>query len=54
MYKVVKLAPLAPVMSEEDVRKTIEPLVLEYFENGDSEEVVYSLEEMLQNLSTRR
>jgi len=52
--KVVKLAPLAPVMSEEDVRKTIEPLILEYFENGDSDEVVYSLEEMLQNLATRR
>ena len=41
-------------MSEEDVRKTIEPLILEYFENGDSDEVVYSLEEMLQNLATRR
>jgi len=52
--KVVKLSPLAPVMSEEDVRKTIEPLILEYFENGDSEEVVHSLEEMLQNLSARR
>ena len=28
--------------------------VLEYFENGESEEVVYSLEEMLPNLGNRR
>jgi len=52
--KVVKLNPIAPEMSEEDIRKTLEPLVLEYFENGESEEVVYSLEEMLPNLGNRR
>jgi len=51
---LVQLKPLVPEMAEEDVRKTVEPLILEYFENGDSDEVLYSLEEMLQNLGTRR
>merc|ERR1712002_500165 len=51
---LVKLKPLVPEMAEEDVRKTVEPLILEYFENGDSDEVLYSLEEMLQNLGSRR
>lgn len=52
--KVVKLNTLAPEMAEEDVRKTVEALILEYFENGDTEEVLYSLTEMLQNLGSRR
>jgi len=52
--KLVKLNPMVPEMSEEDMRKIVEPLILEYFENGDSEEVVYSLEEMLPNLGSRR
>lgn len=52
--RVVKLKPLVPEMSEEDVRKAVEPLILEYFENGDTEEVLYSLEEMLPNLGARR
>ena len=46
---LVKLKPLVPEMAEEDVRKMVEPLILEYFENGDSDEVLYSLEEKLQN-----
>jgi len=52
--KTVKLNTLVPEMSEEDVRKAVEPLVLEYFENGDVGEVLFSLEEMLHNLGTRR
>ena len=40
--------------SEEDVRKAVEPLMLEYFENGESEEVLFSLEEMLLNIGARR
>jgi hypothetical protein len=28
--------------------------ILEYFENGDTEEVLFSLEEMLPNLGARR
>ena len=37
-------------MSEEDVRKAVEPLILEYFENSDSMEVLFTLQEMLPNL----
>ena len=28
-----------PEMSEEDIRKAVEPLLLEYFDNGDCDEV---------------
>jgi len=52
--KTIKLNTLVPEMSEEDVRKAVEPLVLEYFENGDTSEVLFSVEEMLHNLGTRR
>jgi len=48
------LNTLVPEMSEEDVRKAVEPLMLEYFENGDCEEVLFSLEEMLLNIGARR
>jgi len=52
--KNIKLNTLVPEMNEEDVKKAVEPLLLEYFENGDTEEVLYSLEEMLLNIGTRR
>lgn len=52
--KNIKLNTLVPEMSEEDVKKAVEPLMLEYFENGDTEEVLFSLEEMLLNIGTRR
>jgi len=52
--KNIKLNTLVPEMSEEDVKKAVEPLLLEYFENGDTDEVLYSLEEMLLNIGTRR
>jgi hypothetical protein len=45
---------LVPEMSEEDVRKTVEPLILEYFENNDTMEVLFTLQEMLPNLGSRR
>ena len=45
---------LVPEMSEEDVRKAVEPLILEYFENNDVNEVLFTLQEMLMNLGTRR
>ena len=35
-----KLHPLMPEMSNEGVRKVVEPLILEYFENGDADEVL--------------
>merc|ERR1711884_67463 len=50
----VDLKALVPEMSEEDVRKAVEPLILEYFENSDSMEVLFTLQEMLPNLGTRR
>ena len=46
----VDLKALVPEMSEEDVRKAVEPLILEYFENSDSMEVLFTLQEMLPNL----
>jgi len=52
--KTIKLNTLVPELGEEDVRKAVEPLVLEYFENGDCEEVLFSLEEMLLNIGSRR
>ena len=39
------LNTLEPEMSEEDVRKAVKPLMLEYFENRDCEEVLFSLEQ---------
>ena len=33
-----------PEMSEEDVRKAVEPLILEYFENNDTMEVLFTLQ----------
>merc|ERR1711963_755331 len=51
--KNIKLNTLVPEMSEEDVKKAVEPLLLEYFENGDTDEVLFSLEEMLLNIGTR-
>jgi len=51
---LVDCKPLVPEMSEEDVRKAVEPLILEYFENSDSMEVLFTLQEMLPNLGARR
>jgi len=48
------LKTMVPEMSEEDVNKAVEPLILEYFENNDATEVLYTLQEMLMNLGSRR
>jgi programmed cell death protein 4 len=37
--KVTKIKTLVPEMGEEDVRKAVEPLILEFFENNDAMEV---------------
>ena len=34
-------------MSEEDIRKAVEPLLLEYFDNGDCDEVLSQYNEEL-------
>ena len=33
--------------NEEEVRNAVEPLILEYFQNGDFEDLLFSLEQML-------
>jgi len=48
------LKTMVPEMSEEDVTKAVEPLILEYFENNDAMEVALTLQEMLMNLGSRR
>ena len=34
-HTLCKVHPLMPEMSKDGVRKMVEPLILEYFENGD-------------------
>ena len=38
------LKTMVPEMSEEDVTKAVEPLILEYFENNDAMEVALTLQ----------
>ena len=52
--KETKIKTLVPEMGEEDVRKTVEPLILEFFENNDGMEVLFTLQEMFMNLGSRR
>lgn len=48
------LESLVPEMSEDDIIKTVQPMILEYFENNDCGEVLVSLQEILLNLGPRR
>jgi len=52
--KTIKLNSLVPELSEEDIRKTMNPVLKEYFDNGDPDEVIASVEEMLLNIGSRR
>lgn len=52
--KATTLKTMVPEMSEEDVTKAVEPLILEYFENNDTNEVLYTLQDILMNLGSRR
>jgi len=47
------LESLVPEMSEEDIVKSVQPMILEYFENSDSGEVLITLQEILPNLGPR-
>jgi hypothetical protein len=40
-------------MSEDDIIKSVQPMILEYFENNDCGEVIVSLQEILPNLGPR-
>ena len=42
--KETQIKSLVPEMGEEDVRKAVEPLILEFFENNDSMEVLFTLQ----------
>ena len=42
--KETQIKTLVPEMGEEDVRKAVEPLILEFFENNDSMEVLFTLQ----------
>uniref|UniRef100_T1IIT8 Programmed cell death protein 4 n=1 Tax=Strigamia maritima TaxID=126957 RepID=T1IIT8_STRMM len=48
----IQLESIAPDLTEEEMQKIVEPIVLEYFEHGDTNEVTLSLEE--QNVGTQR
>lgn len=48
----LEFGSISPAVSEEDLEKVVAPLIVEYFEHGDSNEVLYSLEEL--NLSQVR
>jgi len=52
--KATTLKTMVPEMSEEDVTKAVQPLILEYFENNDTNEVLYTLQDILMNLGSRR
>jgi len=52
--KTIKLNALVPELNEEDIRKTMTPVLKEYFDNGDPDEVIASVEEMLLNIGGRR
>ena len=43
-FQDTKIKTLVPEMGEEDVRKAVEPLLLEFFENNDSMEVLFTLQ----------
>ncbi|CAG0897625.1 unnamed protein product [Darwinula stevensoni] len=50
--KDVQLEEVVPELTDEEVRKALKPIFLEYFEHGDTEEVAASLEEV--NLLSQR
>lgn len=42
----IQLQPIIPEASDEELRKVLEPLILEYYEHGDPEEVILCLEDV--------
>uniref|UniRef100_A0A4D5R9K7 Programmed cell death protein 4 n=1 Tax=Scolopendra viridis TaxID=118503 RepID=A0A4D5R9K7_SCOVI len=48
----IHLESIIPELSDEDLQKVVEPIILEYFEHGDTNEVAMSLEE--QNIGRKR
>ncbi|CAH1970617.1 unnamed protein product [Acanthoscelides obtectus] len=43
----IELKVVVPEVSDEEIKKKVEPIVLEYFENGDTQEAILSIEEQI-------
>lgn len=43
----IELKAVVPEVSDEEIRKKVEPVVLEYFENGDTQEAMLTIEEQI-------
>ncbi|RWS27032.1 Programmed cell death protein 4-like protein [Leptotrombidium deliense] len=43
---ICKFEAITPPLNEDEIEKRVTPLISEYFEHGDTEEVAYSLEEL--------
>lgn len=43
---VVNFEAITPPLNEDDVEKYVVPILLEYYENGDTEEVIIQLEDV--------
>lgn len=43
----IELKVVVPEVSNEEIKKKVEPIILEYFENGDTQEAILSIEEQI-------
>lgn len=43
----IELKVVVPEVSHEEIKKKVEPIILEYFENGDTQEAILSIEEQI-------
>ncbi|XP_018580034.1 programmed cell death protein 4 [Anoplophora glabripennis] len=43
----IELKAVVPEVSDEEIKKKVEPIILEYFENGDTHEAILSIEEQI-------
>lgn len=43
----IELKVVVPEVTHEEIKKKVEPIVLEYFENGDTQEAILSIEEQI-------
>lgn len=43
----IELKAVVPEVSDEEIKKKVEPIILEYFENGDTHEAILTVEEQI-------
>lgn len=43
----IELKVVVPEVSDEEIKKKVDPIILEYFENGDTHEAILSIEEQI-------